>query len=111
MILFVDSSQIIHAEIEAVVRHFKENEGRRVILFGPDQDKLMLRVKMANYGADGILFSNEDDTLEDRIRGFRHMCEQYSVDPTSTRIVSNNGVDLAAAILLGSEFTWAFDIH
>ena len=109
MLLIIEASQMAFPDLELVVRHFK-NENYDVVLTGLERSGHIIR-PMANIidNVDGTaLYKNV--RLNSVMKCYKDLMNERDADPESTHIISNRGQDLTVAILLGTEFTWGFDL-
>lgn len=109
MLLIIEASQMAFPDLELVVRYFK-NENYDVVLTGLERSGHIIR-PMAN------IIDNVDGTalykyakLNCMMKCYQDLMNERDADPETTHIISNRGQDLAVAILLGTEFTWGFDL-
>lgn len=109
MLLIIEASQMAFPDIEIVVRHFKI-QNYAVVLTGLETSSHMIRplVRIIDDVDDSILYKDLD--LDSIMKCYRDLMDERGVGPESTHIISNRGQDLAVAILLGTEFTWGFDL-
>lgn len=101
MLLIVDGRQMIYDEIEALTATYRQMGGKVAVV-------LPATIQKANYEVDQYATLVEE-TLECRCKLYKFLMEQASVGPEDTTIISNVGQDLAAAVLIGCDFTFAMD--
>lgn len=109
MLLIIEASQMAFPDLELVVMYFK-NENYDVVLTGLERSGHIIR-PMANIidHVDGTALY-KDAKLDCIMKCYQDLMNERDASPESTHIISNRGQDLAVAILLGTEFTWGFDI-
>ncbi len=109
MLLIIEASQMAFPDIEVVVRYFKSVD-YDVFLTGLNRSGHVIEPLAAILeDIDGVVLY-ERVHLDCIMRCYRKLMNERDVEPEMTHIISNRGQDLTAAILLGAEFTWGFDI-
>ena len=109
MLLIVEASQMAFPDIEVVVEHFKGID-YDIVLSGLERSRHITEpLATIIDDVDGIVLYKEL-TMDCIMRCYQELMNERDALPESTHIISNRGQDLAVAILLGTEFTWGFDI-
>jgi|GEM_PF-3914469 len=109
MLLIVEASQMAFPDIEVVVRHFK-SLNYDVVLTGLDRSKHIINpMAVMMESVDGVALY-EDASMDCVMKCYQRLMDDRYANPESTHIISNRGEDLAVAILMGTEFTWGFDL-
>lgn len=111
MFFIVDGQQIVYPEIEALTNTCREMGGKVALVFlqmpEPHSEEI-LKARQANHAVDMVSVIAED-TLECRCKLYKFLIQEAASDPENTTIISNKGDDLAAAILIGCDFSFAMD--
>ena len=109
MLLIVEASQMAFPDVEVVVRYFK-SLNYDVVLTGLDRSRHIIAA-MATLieSVDGIALY-EEVGVDCVMKCYQLAIDARDANPESTHIISNRGEDLAVAILMGTEFTWGFDL-
>jgi len=111
MLLIVDGNQIVYPNIEGMMTAFREMGGvvAMVMVQGVEPiPEAILKTRVIHHNVDAVIVIVED-SLENRCKLYRDFIGQVNVGPEDTTIISNSGQDLAVAILIGCEFTFAMD--
>lgn len=109
MLLIIEASQMAFPDIEVVVQHFKGAD-YDVVLSGIERSRNITEpLATIIDDVDGVVLYKES-TMDCVMRCYQELMDERDEIPESTHIISNRGVDLAVAILLGTEFTWGFDL-
>lgn len=109
MLLIIEASQIAFPDLEVVVQHFK-SQNYAIVLTGLSGSGHMIRpmAKIIDNVDDTALYKTAD--LDCVMKCYVDLMNEQDVGPESTHIISNRGRDLVVAIILGTEFTWGFDL-
>lgn len=109
MLLIVEASQMAFPDLEVVVRHFKNMEYDVVLAGLLEMGNIIRPMAKIIDEVDGTaLYKNED--LDCIMKCYMDLMGERDIGPESTHIISNRGQDLTVAILLGTDFTWGFDL-
>ena len=109
MLLIIEASQMAFPDLEVVVQHFK-SMNYDVVLTGLSRSGHIIRplAKIIDDVDDAVLYKKAD--VDCVMKCYVDLMREREAEPESTHIISNRGQDLAVAILLGTEFTWGFDL-
>ena len=109
MLLIIEASQMAFPDLEVVVQYFKSMD-YVVVLTGLSRSGHIVEplAQIIDGVDDAALY--KDAELDCVMKCYVDLMNEKDVGPESTHIISNRGQDLAVAILLGTEFTWGFDI-
>ncbi len=109
MLLIIEASQMAFPDLEVVVHYFKNME-YEVVLTGLLASGNIIRpmARIIDNVDDTALYKNAN--VDCVMKCYMDLMNERDASPESTHIISNRGQDLVVAILLGTEFTWGFDL-
>ena len=109
MLLIIEASQMAFPDLEVVVHYFKNME-YEVVLTGLLASGNIIRpmARIIDNVDDTALYENAN--VDCVMKCYMDLMNERDASPEATHIISNRGQDLAVAILLGTEFTWGFDL-
>ncbi len=108
MLLIMQADQMAYPDVERVARYFQKMPAQ-VFVTGPEESRFVIDGMVALMELSGSRFYSEP-TLESRMKLYSGIIEDEGESSESTIILSNCGTDLAAAILMGTDFMWGFDV-
>lgn len=109
MLLIIEASQMAFPDIEVVVQHFKSID-YDIVLSGLERSRHITEPLATIIDDVDEIVLYKESTTDCVMRCYQELMNERDMPPELTHIISNRGADLAVAILLGTEFTWGFDL-
>lgn len=109
MLVIIEANQMAYPDVENVARYF-QRLASTVVVVGKEENRFIIEGMVTLMELNGSQCYKNDNTLEERMKLYEGVIQEHGVTPDGTILISNNGIDLTAAILMNMDFVWGFDV-